>query len=101
MTKIGQEVAKGTFSAAERQTSSTEREILAVKYVLQSFQNELKGQNVLWYTDNQNVPIILRKGSTKIRLNELALDIFSLALKLSVELLPAWIPLEENKVAEA
>ena len=101
VTKIGQEVAKGTFSAAERQTSSTEREILAVKYVLQSFQNELRGQNILWYTDNQNVPIILRKGSTKMHLNKLALDIFSLALKLSVELLPVWIPREENKVADA
>ena len=101
VTKIGQEVAKGTFSAAERKTSLTEREILAVKYVLQSFQDELKGQNVLWYTDNQNVPIILRKGSTKGQLNELALEIFSLALELSVELLPVWIPREENKVVDA
>ena len=72
VTKKGKQLAKGIFSGAEMETSSTSRELLAVKYVLESFGEELVGQNILWYTDNQNVPIILRKGSTKLHLNQIS-----------------------------
>ena len=88
ITKRGQELAKGDFSGSETGTSSTHRELLAVKYVMESFGEKLAGQTILWYTDNQNVPIILRKGSAKLDLTFLALEIFSYTLKLGLEICP-------------
>ena len=41
------------------------REILAVKFVLLSFVNQLSGLTVKWFTDNQNVPRIISSGSSK------------------------------------
>ena len=100
ITKRGQELAKGDFSGSEKGTSSTHRELLAVKYVMESFGEKLAGQTILWYTDNQNVPIILRKGSSKLDLNFLALEIFGYSLKLGLEICPLWIPREENQLAD-
>ena len=81
------------------ETLSTLRELLAVKYVLDSFGKDLVGQNILWYTDNQNVPIIIQKVSTKIHLNQIALENFAFSMKCSIEILPVWIP-RDKRVGE-
>ena len=100
MTKLGEQIAKGNFSAKERVGSSTLRELLAVKYVLQSFGNLLENENLLWFTDNQNIPKIIEVGSGKLHLTEVALEIFSLILKLNIEIRPVWIPREDNTIAD-
>ena len=41
-------------------SSSTFREILAVKFVLLSLVNQLSGLTVKWFTDNENVPRIMK-----------------------------------------
>ena len=53
------------FSAME---SSTMREILAVRKLLQSFAPKLAGLCVKWHTDNQNVARIIEVGSPKCNL---------------------------------
>ena len=100
VTKLGKQIAKGDFSPEEREGSSTLRELLAVKYVLQSFGRLLQNENLLWFTDNMNTPKILKVGSKKIHLTDIALDVFALCLKRNIELRPVWIPREENQVAD-
>ena len=51
-----------TWSDKEMRTSSTLREILAVKFVLLSLLDQLSGLTVKWFTDNQNVPRIVSSG---------------------------------------
>lgn len=62
---------------------SNGRELLGILYGLKSFKSHLSGKVVKFFTDNRNVAIITRKGSTSLRLHRLALDIFSVLPKLS------------------
>ena len=57
--------AQGVWSADLAKGSSTMREILAVRKVLQSFAPKLAGLCVKWHTDNQNVARIISVGSRK------------------------------------
>ena len=65
LQKLGDVIAQGKFSHMEREGSSTYRELLAVKYVLDSLTTYLKHQVVLWHSDNINVARILEVGSSK------------------------------------
>ena len=55
----------GCLDSVQASQSSTMREILAVRKVLQSFAPKLKGLCVKWHTDNQSVARILDIGSGK------------------------------------
>ena len=59
MGKLGNIIAQGNFTPLEENTSSTYRELAAVKHLLNSFGNLLKHETVLWHSDNQNVSKIL------------------------------------------
>ena len=98
----GKEVAKGTFPShiAGQQTSSTLRELLAVKHVLTSFQSLLRGKCVKHRSDNQNAVSILAIGSPKRDLHEEALAIAELTKQNMIRLIPEWIPREENSDAD-
>ena len=61
--QCGPDLVPGVWSHEEMGTSSTFKEILAVKFVLLSLVNQLSGLTVEWFTDNQNVPRILSSGS--------------------------------------
>ena len=60
--------------------SSTLREILAVRKVLESFAPKLAGLCVKWFTDNQNVARIIDIGSPKLPLQEEAKRIFHICI---------------------
>ena len=62
LQKLGEVIAQGSFTEEEREGSSTLRELLAVKYVLESLTAHLKHEVVLWHSDNINVPRILEVG---------------------------------------
>ena len=51
------------WSPAEQAKSSTWRELKAVHLAIESFIYDLKGQQVAWFTDNQNVVSIVHSGS--------------------------------------
>lgn len=52
--RLGKKLASGNFPTALRNTSSTQRELAAVKFVLDSFGTSINHQRVKWFTDNQN-----------------------------------------------
>ena len=72
----------------EISTSSTYRELLAVKYILQAFDQILKSQCVQSYWDNENVSRIISGGSSKNHLQALAIDIYHICIINSIVLLP-------------
>ena len=59
----GNLIANGQWSAEEAKSSSTWRELRAVKLVLQSFQFKLSNERIRWFADNQNVVRIIQNGS--------------------------------------
>ena len=63
--QCGLDLVSGVWPPDEMQTSSTFREILAIKFVLLSLVNQLSGSTVKRFTDIQNVPRIISSGSSK------------------------------------
>lgn len=80
------------FSDFELAQSSTYRELVALwdLYFLRS--REFKGQSILHFTDNSNVPTIITKGSPKPLLQSLAKDIFEACHANDVALFVQWVP---------
>jgi ribonuclease HI len=93
-------VARGSLSQGERATSSAQRELLAVHYTLQSFEERLKGRRVHILTDSANGQAIMEHGSGKAHLQRLALSIFWWCQKQGVRLSVSWVPREQNTVAD-
>ena len=93
-------IAQGSFSNFESNTSSTYRELLAVKNVLSSLVHLLKNQNVQWNSDNSNVSRIINFGSTKQNLQELAIKIYNICIHNNIRIYPAWIPRDQNSIAD-
>ncbi|CAG2235577.1 unnamed protein product [Mytilus edulis] len=85
----------------DRIKSSTWRELKAVKNILESLQLMLCGKLIKLYTDNQNVVKIVQKGSMKLDLQVIALDIFHICLNNNIVLEVEWIPRNENTCADA
>ena len=76
--QCGVDLVSGVWSEDQMHSSSTFREILAVKFVLLSLVNQLSGMTVKWFTDNQNVPRIISSGSSKGHLQSEALSVFNI-----------------------
>ena len=89
--QCGLDLVSGVWSHEEMRSSSTFREILAVKFVLLSLVNQLSGLTVKWFTDNQNVPRIISSGSSKGHLQSEALSIFSICCSHGISIEMEWI----------
>ena len=94
------QVAQGHFSPQEKCSSSTHRELLAVKYALESFASLLQHDTILWHSDSHNVGRILQVGSSKPDLHAIAVEIYELCVANSNNVLSVWIPRAENSVAD-
>lgn len=88
------------FTEAERQESSTYRELLAVQFVLSSFSWFLPNCRVKWFTDSQGAARIVQVGSMNFNLQKLAFDIFSLCFKVGIYLDIQWVPRSLNEKAD-
>ena len=66
-----------------------------------SVSTTLSGCAVQWFTDNCNIPLIISNGSMKSDLHHLALSIFRLVLRNSIDLQVDWIPRSRNEPAAA
>ena len=99
--KLGNIIAHGSFSEEERGKSSTLRELLAVKYTLESFKDMLKHQVVLWHSDNMNTARIINVGSSKDNLQTVALEIFRISLANDIKIISKWVPRDENRLADS
>ena len=98
--KLGTHICTGKFTSEETHTSSTVRELLAVKFVLKSYGSLLESKTIQVNIDNQAATRILAFGSAKIHLQSIALDIFHYCIKHDIKLLPQWVPREHNKDAD-
>ena len=83
------------FTEAERQESSTYRELLAIQFVLSSFSSFLPNS-----TDSQGAGRIVQVGSMNFNLHKLASDIFSFCFKFGIELDIEWVPRSLNEKAD-
>ena len=72
--------AAGLFSVNEQSTGSTQRELMAIYYVLMSYRKNLISKKVKVYSDNQGACRILSVGSRKPHLQKIAIDIFKISL---------------------
>ena len=88
------------FTEAERQESSTYRELLAIQFVLTSFSTFLPHSKVKWFTDSQGAARILQVGSMNFNLHKLAFDMFSFCFKFGIDLDIQWVPRSLNDKAD-
>ena len=72
-----------------------------IHYSLNSSKDSFKNEVVYWYTDNFAIKLIVKKGSNKEKLQELALDIFEITSAFNIKLSVFWIPRKNNTKAEA
>ena len=98
--KLEKVLCSGRLTYQESLTSSTARELLAVKYALISFGDILSGESVQVNIDNINASRILSIGSSKQHLHVIAVDVFLHCLKHNIKLIPKWIPRDMNKEAD-
>ena len=98
--RLSEEICKGRFTFDECGSSSTSRELLAIKYVLSSFGKILTGQAIQINTDSLNASRILSIGSSKTHLQEIAVDIFKYCMINDIKLIPQWIPRSLNTIAD-
>ena len=95
-----QKVFHQMFSESERCSSSTYRELLAIKQALLTFENDLMGKTVKLFTDSQNCVRIVQSGSSKPVLQDLALSIFYHCLHKNMSIDVQWIPRDSNTQAD-
>lgn len=98
--QTGNSVSHGVWEESERMQSSTWRELVAVERVLCSLLPFLAGESIKWFTDNTNVVCIVRKGSMKRNLQQVAMKIFHICLENNIRLEIEWIPREMNDQAD-
>ena len=80
------------WSDDERTKSSTWRELQTVYLTIQAFTMDLSNRTIAWFTDNQNVPSIINKGSRVPELQTLALKLFQICLQYLISLDVKWVP---------
>ena len=68
--------------------------------VLAAVSKLLRDNKVKWFTGNQNVVRIIKVGSRKDELQQLALNIFRTSMSNNITLEPEWIPRNENQIAD-
>ena len=99
--RLGKVLCTGKFSNLEKTTSSTSRELLAIKFVLESFEKILTNESVTVHVDNINAARILSVGSSKVHLQNICLDIFQFCLRKNIKFIAQWVPREYNRQADA
>ena len=88
------------FSSREIELDSNSRELLGILYGLRAFKRHLKNSVVQFFTDNQNAATNCGKGSTSLRLHQLALDIFCFCLQSNIIFQVHWISRSLNVYAD-
>ena len=100
LERLGEVVCHGKFQGEQCSKSSTERELLAIKYCMESFASLLRHEAVNVRTDNFAASRIIEIGSPKPHLHALASEIFEICVTHDIRILPTWIPREENQHAD-
>ena len=93
-------VAAAALPTRDRDTSSTYRELMGVRWCIDVFGRDYAGKRVALLTDNQAVPRMCRRGSSVPACNDLAVEIAALAATHKMQLACVWIPREANEWAD-
>ena len=88
------------FGSTEVGTSSTFRELVAVKHGIQQAKSLLQDKCVRWYTDSANVVSIIRKRSMVPDLQNITLEIFTITRQYNIQLAMTWVSLDYNLRAD-
>ena len=92
------------FSAAQRELSSGHRELLAIKFTLESdhvkFLKFTHGK-VYWQTDSQNVFRFLRRGSRQSVIQSDIVAIKRIEKELCIKIVPVWTPRDHGRLVLA
>ena len=88
------------WSTEESLKSSTWRELVAIKFALDSFEDHPAGRRICCKTDSQNAVRIVQVGSMIKELQDIALDIFLLCLRQQIQLDVSWVPRDCNSYAD-
>jgi hypothetical protein len=88
------------WSTTESEASSTWREIKAIAIFLEIHVVKFQHKHLKWYSDNAGVTSIIKKGSMKKDLNNVALDIYALCIQHGIHLLVDWVPRNQNQLAD-
>ena len=98
--RLGKILCSEKFTEVEKSMSYTARELLAVKFVIKSFEKTLTNESVKVHVDNQNAARILSVGSCKKHLHDICLEIFKLCFNRNIKLIVQWVPRENNVLAD-
>ena len=90
----------GAWTMFERSKSSTWREAEAVKRVMVSSVEKLRGKRVKVFSDNKNVQSVLEVGSTKEELQSIASEVNDFCDHNCISLSAGWIPRSLNERAD-
>ena len=90
----------GAWTMFERSKSSTWREAEAVKRVMVSSVEKLRGKRVKVFSDNKNVQSVLEVGSTKEELQSIASEVNDFCDHNCISLSVGWIPRSLNERAD-
>ena len=93
-------VATTFFNESEKARSSTERELLGILHGLIRFKEVLSGHSVTWHTDCKNLVRIVKRGSMKPYILNLAVACYKVAKSSNIILNVVWIPRRENEEAD-
>ncbi|CAC5364708.1 unnamed protein product [Mytilus coruscus] len=98
--EVNSKIFHQMWNRSEMQLSCTWREMKAIEQSLISFENVFKGRTLKWFTDNHNCVRIVRSGSMKLKLQNLANSIFSVCSQQGISIHVQWIPRSENTLAD-
>ena len=93
---MNKKVCSAKLKDCVKQASSTHRELLAVKNVLNSFGEMLRNVTNLFTSACR----VLSVDSAKPHLQNIAIDVFTFCSKFNIKLISQWIPREQNKLAD-
>ena len=88
------------FNQEEKAGSSTERELLGILHGIIAFKHLLQNQAVTWHTDCKNLVRIVKRGSTKPYILNLAIAVYHVTKQNNILLNVVWIPRKENEQAD-
>lgn len=93
----------GQLTKDERKTSSGQRELLTVKYALTKWLSEKsmtkETTTMYWLTDSENLFTFLTRGSRKLQIQEIVLDVLDLCRELNLAnyAYPSWQRRSKNQ----
>ena len=100
MVGVGKSICHRAWSDHEKVKSSTWRELVGVYTVLHSMIHLLRGKSVKWFSDNQGIVSIVKRGSMKPDLQEYAIKIYNVCIENNVRIEMEWIPRSLNEKAD-